>query len=385
VNSPQPLSIGHHFRDLADPRLGRLCKHDLLDILTITICAAICGQHAWTDIELYGETHHEWLATFLRLPNGIPAHDTYRYVFSRLDPAAFQRCFASWIEALSQVTGLKHIAIDGKSLRGSLDRAHGKAALHLVSAWATHNHLTLGQVAVDGKSNEITAIPRLLEVLDLAGALVTIDAMGCQKAIAAQVVEAGGDYVLAVKENQPRLYEDVQRCFDEHLDALAARPDGDDSFHAEGGPGHGRVERRYCFTLADLEGVRDREAWRGLSTLCMIVSERLTNGELSTETRYYIGSHKGPARDYAEAIRGHWGIENSLHWVLDVTFKEDASRARAEHGAENMAWLRRMVVSLLRNDTTCKRSLRQKSIKALCDHEFLLQLLTQVSGSEEDT
>jgi predicted transposase YbfD/YdcC len=385
MDSPPSVSIGYHFRDLPDPRLSRLCKHDLLDILTITICAAICGQHAWTDIELYGETHQAWLATFLRLPNGIPAHDTYRYVFARLDPAAFQRCFASWVEALSQVTDLRHIAIDGKTLRGSVDRSHGKAALHLVSAWATANHLTLGQVAVDGKSNEITAIPKLLELLDLKGALVTLDAMGCQKAIAEQVVEAGGDYVLAVKDNQPRLYEDVQRCFDEHLDALAARPDGDGSFHAESGRGHGRVEGRYCFILTDLEGIRDREAWRGLSTLCMVVSERAAGGALSTETRYYIGSLQGPAQAYAEAIRGHWGIENSLHWVLDVTFKEDASRARAEHGAENMAWLRRMVVSLLKNDTTCKRSLRQKSIKALCDHEFLLQLLCQVSGSKKDT
>src|SRR5260370_34615670 len=182
MDSPQPLCIAHHFRDLPDPRLSRLCEHDLLDILTITICAVLCGQHAWTDIELYGETHHAWLKTFLRLPNGIPSHDTFRYVFCRLDAAAFQGCFAGWIEALSQATDLKHIAIDGKTLRGSVDNRHGKAALHLVVAWATQNHLTLGQGAVDGKSNEITAIPRLLEILDLAGATLTTDAIGWPQA-----------------------------------------------------------------------------------------------------------------------------------------------------------------------------------------------------------
>ena len=376
-----PLSLGHHFRDLPDPRTGPT-THDFLDILTITICAAICGQHAWTDIELYAETHYDWLKTFLRLPHGRPAHDTFRYVISRLDPLAFQRCFQSWITALSRATDLKLLAIDGKTLRDSLDRAHGKAALHLVSAWATENHLTLGQVATDVKSNEITAIPRLLALLDVTGALVTIDAMGCQKDIAQQVRDGGGDYVLAVKENQPRLREDIQAAVAEHCERGPAE-DGA-AWCETVDRGHGRREVRTYTLLTDLSAIRDRELWADLYGICVVVSERTVGDATTTEVRYYIGSFRGAVQQWARAIRGHWGIENSLHWVLDVTFGEDRSRARAEHGAENLAWLRRMAVSLLRNDATCRRSLRQKSLKALCDHEFLLQLLSQVNGCNED-
>jgi predicted transposase YbfD/YdcC len=383
MDSATPLALGHHFRDLPDPRTGQ-CTHDLLDIITITICAVLCGQHAWTDIELYGETHQDWLKTFLRLPDGIPSHDTFRSVIARLDPLAFQRCFGSWIGALSQATDLKLIAIDGKALRDSLDRRHGKAALHLVSAWAAENHLTLGQVATDAKSNEITAIPRLLELLDLAGALVTIDAMGCQKDIAAQIQQQGADYVLAVKENQPRLLEDIQAAVARHCDRPAGAGDEANWFETVD-VGHGRKEVRTYTLLTDLSAIRDRELWAGLYGICVTVSERTVGGETTTEIRYYIGSLRGSVQQYARAIRGHWGIENGLHWVLDVLFREDHSRSRPEHGAENLAWLRRMAVSLLRNDTTCERSLRQKSIKALCDHEFLLRLLSQVNGYKEDT
>jgi predicted transposase YbfD/YdcC len=383
MDSAIPLALGHHFRDLADPRTGQ-STHDLLDIVAIAICAAICGQHAWTDIELYGETHHAWLKTFLRLPGGIPSHDTFRYVFSRLDPLAFQQCFGRWIQALSQATDLKLIAIDGKALRDSLDRAHGRAALHLVSAWATENHLTLGQVATDAKSNEITAIPRLLELLDLAGAIVTIDAMGCQKDIAAKVQAAGADYVLAVKDNQPRLLEDIQAAVAAHGDR-AGRAGDEARWFETVDAGHGRKEVRTYTLLTDVRGVRDRALWAGLHGICVVVSERTVGTETATEIRYYIGSLRGGVQQYARAIRGHWGIENGLHWVLDVVFGEDHSRSRPEHGAENLAWLRRMAVSLLRNDTTCERSVRQKSIKALCDHEFLLRLLSHVNGYKEGT
>jgi predicted transposase YbfD/YdcC len=382
MDSRPPLALSHHFRDLPDPRRGPLCEHDLLDIIAIAICAVICGQHTWTDIELYGETHHAWLQTFLRLPGGIPSHDTFRYVFRRLDPAAFQRCFARWIAALSAATGLHHIAIDGKSARGSQDRAHGKAALHLVSAWATQNHLTLGQVAVDAKSNEITAIPRLLELLDLSGAIVTIDAIGCQKDIARQLRTQGADYVLAVKENQPRLLQDIQETLADHFEHA---PEDDACRHQTVDQSHGRKEVRTYTLVTDLRCIRDREVWADLHGICMVLAERTVKDQTSMEVRYYIGSFPGTVQEYADVIRGHWGIENTLHWVLDVTFREDASQARAEHGAENLAWLRRMAVSLLKNDTTCQRSLRQKSIKALCDHEFLLQLLSQVSGYKEDT
>jgi predicted transposase YbfD/YdcC len=383
MDSATPLALGHHFRDLPDPRTGP-CAHDFLDLLAITICAVICGQHAWTDIELYGENHCDWLKTFLRLPNGIPSHDTFRYVISRLDPQAFQRCFGSWITALSQATDLKLVAIDGKALRDSLDRAHGKGALHLVSAWATENHLALGQVATDAKSNEITAIPRLLEILDLTGAIVTIDAMGCQKDIAQKIRDEGADYVLAVKDNQPRLLEDIQAAVADHCDR-AANDGAEEAWFETVDGGHGRHEVRTYTLLTDVSVIRDRELWADLYGICVAVSERTVGGETSLEIRYYIGSFRGPVQQWARAIRGHWGIENGLHWVLDVTFREDYSRSRAEHGAENLAWLRRMAVSLLRNDTTCGRSLRQKSLKALCDHKFLLQLLSQVNGEKEGT
>jgi predicted transposase YbfD/YdcC len=382
MDSTTPLALGHHFRDLADPRTGQ-CTHDLLDIVAIAICAVICGQHTWTDIAWYGETHQAWLKTFLRLPHGIPSHDTFRYVFARLDPLAFQRCFGSWILALSVATGLKLIAIDGKALRASADRRHGHPALHLVSAWATENHLSLGQVATDAKSNEITAIPRLLAILDLAGAIVTIDAIGCQKDIAAQIQEQGADYILAVKDNQPRLLEDIQATLASHCEQ-ATGAEGSQVFTTEE-VGHGRREVRTYTLLTDLSQIRDKELWSGLSGLCAVLSERTVNGETSTEIRYYIGSLQGTVQEYARAIRGHWGIENNLHWVLDVLYREDQSRSRPEHGAENLAWLRRLAVSLLRNDTTCNRSLRQKSTKALCDNEFLLQLLSQVNGYKEGT
>lgn len=376
-----PLSLAHHFRELPDPRLGRLCRHELLDIIGIAICAVLCGQHTWTDIASYGQDHQAWLRTFLRLPNGVPSHDTFRYVFTRLDPAAFQRCFGSWIAALSAATGLPHIAIDGKTQRGSLDRSHGQAPLHLVSAWASANHVTLGQVAVADKSNEITAIPRLLEVVDVSGAVVTIDALGCQKEIAAKVRDEGADYVLAVKDNQPRLLADIQEAVTAHLDGPRG---GDPACQLETLDfGHGRQEVRTYLLLTDLSGIRDRALWRDLHGICFAVNERTVAGETSVEARYYIGSLRGSVADYAQVIRDHWGIENNCHWVLDVLFREDGSRARAEHGAENLAWLRRMAVSLLKNDTTCGRSLRAKSAKALGDHDFLLQLLSQVTGDKE--
>lgn len=383
MDQQPPLSLTHHFRELPDPRLGRLCRHELLDIIGIAFCAVLCGQHTWTDIAFYGQDHQAWLRTFLRLPNGIPSHDTFRYVLTRLDPAAFQRCFGNWVAALSAATGLAHIAIDGKTLRGSLDRGHGQPPLHLVSAWATAHHVTLGQVAVADKSNEITAIPRLLEILDVTGAVVTIDALGCQKDIAAKARDEGADYVLAVKDNQPRLLEDIQAAVAAHLDQAEGN---DPTCQLETVDcGHGRKEVRTYTLLKDLSGIRDRALWQDLHAICFAVNERTVAGETSLEARYYIGSLQGSVADYARVIRDHWGIENNCHWVLDVLFREDGSRARAEHGAENLAWLRRMAVSLLKNDATCDRSLRAKSAKALADHDFLLQLLSQVTGDQEGT
>jgi predicted transposase YbfD/YdcC len=377
---PTP-SIAHHFRDLPDPRQAGSCDHDLIDIVVIAICAVICGHYARAEIAFRGPDHAPWLKTFLRPRNGIPSHDCFRHVFTRLGPQAFQRCFAAWIEALPRVAGLRHIAIDGKSLCGS--RGPGKAALHLVSAWASANHLTLGQVAVGDKSNEITAIPRLPEVPQLHGAVVTIDAGGCRKEIAAQVRGQGGDRVLAAKDNQPRPLEDIRAALSKHLDQTEAVDDGSRVETVD--RGHGRRGVRARTLVTDLGLVRDRESWRGPHGVCLAVNERTVDGVTSVEARCYIGGLHGAVEDYARAIGGHWSIENGCRRALDVTFGEDACRNRAEHGAEDLAWLRRMALSLLKNDTTCDRSLRGKSAKALADHDFLPQLLFKVTGEEECT
>jgi predicted transposase YbfD/YdcC len=367
------VSLTDHFASLPDPRVRRTRRHELFDIIAIALCAVISGAESWDDVADYGRRKYDWLRTFLTLPHGIPSHDTFNRLFQRLNPEAFQACFLSWMRALAEALGLKVIAIDGKALRRSFDTASAKSALHLVSAWATANGVTLGQVATDAKSNEITAIPRLLELLDLAGAIVTIDAMGCQKEVAAQIRDGGGDYVLAVKDNQPHLHDDIINRFTQCLDDDFAGVEH--STFEEVEQGHGRQERRATFVIHSTEGVRDAARWRDLSTLCMVVSGRTVGGESTSEARYYIGSRRAPAQAYAGAIRGHWGIENSLHWVLDVQFREDDSRVRAGHTAENLALLRRIAVSLLRNEKSCKRGVHGKRLIAGWDNDYLLQVL----------
>jgi predicted transposase YbfD/YdcC len=373
------LSITHHFANLADPRLHRRRRHQLLDIIAIAICGVICGCKSWGEIAVYGRKKADWLQTFLELPGGIPSKDTFRRVFARIKPAAFQACFRGWMQALAATLGVKQIAIDGKTVRRSHDRGAGKSALHLVSAWATANHLTLGQVAVSDKSNEITAIPRLLELLDLSGAVVTIDAMGCQKDIARQVREGEGHYVLAVKDNQERLMEDVQACFAAELDK--ADGEGSYSYHETAERGHGRTESRQYLTIEHPSGIRDQALWEDLRTVSMVVSERRVAGEeATTDVRYYIGSKPGKAKEYAGYIRGHWGIENSLHWVLDMVFDEDRSRIRKDHGQENLALLRRLALSVLRNAESCPGSIRTKQLQAILDDEVLHDMLSIFSG-----
>jgi predicted transposase YbfD/YdcC len=368
------LSIQAHFADLEDPRIDRTRRHDLMDILVIAICAVICGAEGWVDIANYGVAKRAWLQTFLALPQGIPSHDTFRRVFCLLDPHAFQECFRRWIDALSEGLGLKRIAIDGKALRRSFDRATGKGALHLVSAWATEQHLVLGQVAVGAKSNEITAIPTLLELLDLSGAMVTIDAMGCQKEIAAKIREGGGDYVLAVKDNQPHLLEDIRLCFERALESAFAGLKH--SYHKEVSEGHGRVEAHHVYTILQPEGIRDLAWWRDLKAITLIYCERQEAGkEATAEVRYYIGSKAAQAAAYAGYVRGHWGIENGLHWVLDVSFDEDHSRMRADHSAENMALLRRLALSLLKQHDG-KGSVRGKRKQSGWDDQFLMEVLS---------
>jgi predicted transposase YbfD/YdcC len=375
MSKPSPVCLRQCFADLRDPRREHGRLHALWDLIALTICAVVAGADSWVEVEQYGHDKRHWLQTFLALPNGIPAHDTFGRVFALLDPAAFQRGFLNWVGALVEATAGRLVAIDGKTLRHSFDTAAGKGPLHLVSAWASAHHLLLGQQAVDRKSNEITAIPELLRLLDLAGAIVTIDAMGCQKDIATQIRQAGGDYVLALKENQGTLYADVQQLF------LAGLEDdfAGSEHHTYGTTedGHGRVDTRHYHVLAvPRELARQHPEWEGLRTLGMVFSERqVGNAEPTCETRFFISSLPPRVKTFGRAVRGHWGIENSLHWVLDVSFREDESRLRKDHGPENLALVRRLAASLLQNETTAKGGVASKRKHAGWNDDYLLQVL----------
>lgn len=370
MTAANPLCLRQHFAALKDPRRRHRRLHRLLDVITIAICAVIAGADDWQQIETFGKHRRTWLGRFLELPHGIPSHDTFERVFDRLDPQVFQACFRQWVQALAQALGVRHLAIDGKALRGSATR--GLRPLHLVSVWATANHLLLGQVAVADKSNEITAIPKLLELLDLHGTLVTIDAMGCQKEVARQIVAGGGDYLLVVKDNQPTLLEDIQECFAKALDSDFAGLDH--ASYATAERGHGRHEKRCYYTIGEPAGLRQGEAWAGLSVIGLCYSERTVGDQTSTEARYFIGSKKAGARHYGKALRGHWGIENNLHWQLDITFGEDASRVSKRHGAENFALLRRLALMLLKRHPE-KQSIACKRLAAALDTGFLEEIL----------
>jgi predicted transposase YbfD/YdcC len=376
ATAPAPVSLLAHFADLDDPRSDHTKLHGLLDLIALTLCAVVSGADAWTDVETYGLQKQDWLEAFLDLPNGIPSHDTLGRVFAALDPAAFQRCFLGWMHAVVGASRGKLVAIDGKALRHSFDTARGKSAIHLVSAWASANHLLLGQQAVADKSNEITAIPELLKLLDLQGALVTIDAMGCQKQIAADIVAGGGDYVLAVKENQPTLYADVQRVF---LDGLADDFAGlEHRYYHAAEQGHGRTEERHYHSVAVPEHLAAKHAeFAGLRSFGMVFSERqVGTGPMVCETRFYISSLRPQVQVFAGAVRGHWSVENHLHWVLDVAFQEDASRVRKDHGPENLGLVRRIALSLLKRAPTKKKvGIACKRKQAGWNDEFLVQVL----------
>jgi predicted transposase YbfD/YdcC len=363
-------SLADHFADLPDPRLDRNKEHALLDIIVLAVCGILAGCDSWADVERFGRAKADWLRKFLRLPNGIPSHDTFGRVFARLDPEAFGACFGAWMAAACAELGVRQVAIDGKAMRGS-GGPQGTAA-HVVSAFATANGITLGQRKVDEKSNEITAIPELLKVLDIAGALVTIDAMGCQTKIAEHVRAGGADYLLAVKENQPTLYGDIDRFVAE---ALANEYRGvQHSFWEAEERSHGRDEFRACYVFDAADVVADPTAWRDLTSVVMIVSERVVNGQAGGEVRYYISSRKASAKAFAASIRDHWGIENGLHWVLDVCFGDDASRVRTGHGPENFALLRRLALAVLSQQQD-KHSIRGRRLMAGWDNSYLEQLL----------
>jgi len=368
------IAIFSFFEDVPDPRVERTRLHTLMDILVIALLTMICVGEGWEDMEEFGFAKEDWLKTFLELPNGIPSADTFRRVLSALDPAAFNACFIAWVQELSQGTQGKLVAIDGKTVRHSFDRATGKKALHLVSAWVADNRLTLGQLATEEKSNEITAIPKLLELLDVRGATVTVDAMGCQKDIAKKITELGADYVMGLKGNQGTARKEVEGFFS---DATAnGFRDVQHSFHETvDGSEHGRMEVRRIWASQQLDWFEDLPKWTGLRSIILVESERTVDGQSSKERRYYWSSHGANAEVFARMIRGHWSIENQLHWCLDVGFNEDQSRIRTDHGPENVALLRKVAMNLAKSERTHKRGIQAKRKLAAWNDEYLIKLL----------
>lgn len=366
-------SIWEHFAVIPDPRVERTRKHKLGDILAIAVCAVICGAEHWTHIAEFGRANEGWFRTFLDLPHGIPSHDTFGRVFAALDPEAFEQALRAWIADLAGSSRGKHIAIDGKTLRRSFDRANAKGALHMVSAWVHENHVSFGQLAVEDKSNEITAIPKLLELLQLTDATVTIDAMGCQKEIARQIVEKEGHYVLALKANQQGLYQDVKLYMD---DAIANGFTGEHDSYETTEKGHGRLDVRHTWCSSEVTWLRDRHDWPALASITAVESERQVHGRKQVERRYFISSHSGRcAQRLGTLIRNHWRVEAQLHWFLDVCFHEDGSRVRIANAAENLSRVRRIALMLLKQETTAKVGVAGKRLKAGWDRNYLLKVL----------
>jgi predicted transposase YbfD/YdcC len=377
MSQEPPLgSIRKHFATVHDPRVERTKRHRLMDILVIAICAVICGADSWVDIELFGKSKLEWLKSFLDLPNGIPSHDTFGRVFAAINPEEFEGSFMEWVQAINELTHGQVIAIDGKQLRGSHDSLLGKEAIYMVSAWATANQLVLGQRKVDDKSNEITAIPKLLELMELEGSIVTIDAMGTQTKIAKTIMAQGGEYILSVKENQGHLYEDIQDLFaGDRVNNFAGAPY---QYAKTVNKDHGRIEIRECWTISDpeyLAHIRDLKQWDGVKTLAMTLSERRIGDKVEVQDRYFITSLDNQADKFLQAKRSHWGIENRLHWVLDIAFNEDHSRVRKDNAPQNYAVLRHMALNLLKQEKTVKAGIKAKRLKCGWDADYLLKVL----------
>jgi predicted transposase YbfD/YdcC len=369
MNADQDLSLVRHFAELPDPRLDRTKKHHLSDILIITLCATIAGADSWEEVQRFGQAKLNWLKGFLALPHGIPSHDTFNRVFARLDPNAFGRCVAEWIDGVCRATGLRHVAIDGKSAR-SAPKATSTGCLHLVNAWAAENRLILGQESVADGSNEIAAIPELLRVLDLKGAIVTIDAAGCQTAIAGQIREQGGDYLLAVKGNQPGLHEAVMAAFGEacETDFEGVEHDGDEQVE----DGHGRHEERYTTVIDNPEGLT--EGWPDVAAVVLIGRERRVKGETTSTSHYYLTSLRATAAELGRLVRRHWSVENELHWVLDMAFDEDSNRTATGHAGANLGLIRRIAASLLQQDPG-RGSIKAKRLNAALDENYMLRAL----------
>ncbi len=366
------ISIGVHFEEISDPRHHNK-KHKLIDIMTIAICASICSADTFKQIEDFGKAKIKWFKKFLELPYGIPSHDTFGRIFARIDPKEFQRCFINWVQAIQEAFEGEIIAVDGKTLRRSFDSNSDKKAIHMVSAWASENGFVLGQIKTEEKSNEITAIPKLLKMLELTGCTVTIDAMGCQKKIAKTIVSKGADYLFSLKGNQGNLHEDVKLFFDGCLkDKFKGTPH---SFHKTVDGDHGRIETRKFWTTSNIDWLSWKDQWHGLRTIGMVESERQIKNKISKEKRYFISSLDSNAENFGKAVRKHWGIENSLHWTLDIAFREDESRIRKDYAPENFAVLRHISLNLLKNEKTFKGSIKTKRLMAGWENSYLEKVI----------
>ncbi len=362
----QKTSLHTYFERIPDPRLNRNKKHLLCDIVILSILGVLCGAESWDAIELFGKTKLEFLKTILKLPNGIPSHDTINRVFSLISPQSFERMFVEWTQSLKNADiGREVIAIDGKTVKGSKDGFHEIRPIHMVSAWASDNGLVLGQLKVDMKSNEITAIPLLLDMLDIKGEIVTIDAMGTQTKIADKIIENEADYILSVKGNQKEMLEQVEHAFERQ------KADSEDETVEKG---HGRIETRRCGVIRDLKFIDGRERWTNMASIVKVEAKREVGNKTEEQVRYYISSMKGSASEFNRHIRAHWGVENSLHWTLDVVFNEDRQRKRTGNSAHNFSFIRKIGINLLKKDKS-KGSLVSKRLKAGWDNKFLLDLL----------
>ncbi len=373
METAEKLSIIDHFSSLTDPRILLKIKHKLIDVIVITLCAVLAGADEWTEIADFGRIREQWFRSFLELPAGIPSHDTFGRVFSMIRPEEFEKCFLNWVRAAFRNIAPQVIAIDGKTLRHSYDRSSNKAAIHMVSAWATENRLVLGQVKTEEKSNEITAIPELLKVLALKGCVVTIDAMGCQKEIVKQIVEQEADYVISLKGNQGTLHKEVE-LFLQDAKENGFKDLSHDTYETTDGE-HGRIEIRSFTTTAEIDWFEDKSKWAKLTSVGMVESERHIGDKITRETRYYISSLPRDAKLFAQAARGHWGIENGLHWCLDIAFNEDQSRVRMGHGATNLGIVRHFALNLIKQDQTRRSGVKASRKRAGWDESYLHRLL----------